>query len=514
MFTGTFDGNGYTISNLTIYNTDTFYTGLFACIGADGKVFDLTLENIRLQGTNYIGGVAGYALGAVTNCKVTGNIFNIALNSNDVFLGGIAGRAENELNGCTTEVTISVIEIKATAAYIGGVAGYFAYQNLVALSLVSYSDLTITKSVDEATVYAGGIFGYTAMKFIRLYDCVAEGNVTVELLDGNSIAGGLIGYCDECATLINCYALGNVSGSSYVGGLIGQMERQATLSNCYATGNVSSNNYGGGLIGYLIGGRRNVLTNCYATGDVTVKEQPSGEKYAGGLIGYGTSVDLTNCHTEGDVIVNETAGYHTYIGGLVGYFSSSSHTLINCYATGDISGNVSAVCYAGGLVGNSNNNSDTFTNCYATGNINITVKVLNAQNNNSLVCIGGLVGRFNVGGGETVIQNSYSTSKIICTGTAATAYLGGLVGYAREVTLTNAHWLYFADSGAEYAVGYSGALGIPTNIGATKHSGIAEFYTLADTLNEGQETPAWEHTGVNTLPTLIKKENQTEEIAL
>lgn len=86
-----------------------------------------------------------------------------------------------------------------------------------------------------------------------------------------------------------------------------------------------------------------------------------------------------------------------------------------------------------------------------------------------------------------------------------------MVGYANEVTLTNAHWLYFADSGAEYAVGYSGTLGIPTNIGATKHTDIAEFYTLADTLNEGLETPAWEHTGANTLPTLIRKENETAQ---
>ena len=86
-----------------------------------------------------------------------------------------------------------------------------------------------------------------------------------------------------------------------------------------------------------------------------------------------------------------------------------------------------------------------------------------------------------------------------------------MVGYAGEVTLSNVYWLYFADSGIEYAVGYSATLGIPTNIGATKHTDIAEFYTLADTLNEGQETPAWEHTGANTLPTLIRKENDTAQ---
>ena len=32
-----------------------------------------------------------------------------------------------------------------------------------------------------------------------------------------------------------------------------------------------------------------------------------------------------------------------------------------------------------------------------------------------------------------------------------------------------------------------------------------QFYTLADTLNEGQETPAWEHKTENALPTLISQ---------
>ena len=55
MFNGVFDGNGDKISNLTIYNTTTFYAGLFACIGESGCVKNLILENVDLKGTNYIG---------------------------------------------------------------------------------------------------------------------------------------------------------------------------------------------------------------------------------------------------------------------------------------------------------------------------------------------------------------------------------------------------------------------------------------------------------------------------
>ena len=467
MFTGTFDGNGYTISNLTIYNTDTFYTGLFACIGEDGKVFDLTLESVHLQGTNYIGGVAGYALGAVTNCTVTGEIAYLSQNTYGVFLGGIAGRAENDLNGCTAEVAITANEVGGTT-YAGGIAGYCAYnmQSVESvLTLVSRSAVTITQAEgNNNTVYAGGIFGYAAER-LKLQDCFAEGNINV------------------ATTYYNSY--------SYAGGLVGVFNYGSnTLTNCYATGNIVINtqrfySYTGGLVGCFSSGS-NTLTNCYATGDV------SGSNQVGGLVGsFGSySNTLTNCYATGDVSGS------SYTGGLVGHFGSSSNTLKSCYATGNVSGGN----YAGGLVGHFYG-GNTLTDCYAAGNITV-----NTQNIDT-VYAGGLVGDF-ISNGNT-IQNSYSTSEIVYAGTADTAYLGGLVGYASEVTLTNAHWLYFADSGAEYAVGYSGTLGIPTNIGATKHTDIAEFYTLADTLNEGQETPAWEHTGANTLPTLIPKENET-----
>lgn len=496
MFTGTFDGNGYTISNLTIYNTDTFYAGLFACIGADGKVFDLTLENIALQGTNYIGGVAGYALGAVTNCTVTGEITYLSQNNCSVFLGGVAGRAENDLNGCTTEVAVTAYEVGGTA-YAGGIAGYCAYnmQSVEsAITLVSRSAVTVTKTESNSNaVYAGGIFGYVAER-LKLQDCFAGGDVIAKSENANTYAGGLIGWLYSYSNeLMNCYSTVDVSGCNDVGGLIGWSYHSNTFNNCYSTGNVSGSSNVGGLIGFS--DSSNVLVNCYSLGNV------SGGDYSGGLIGcfQGNSFVFSNCYSTGKV-----AGKR-YVGGLAGWIGYRS-SLTNCYTSSYVIVNEqSENIVVGGLIGGICYDS-TLKNCSATGSVTV-----NTQNSKTIQ-VGGLVGYFD-GDGNT-IQNSYSTSEIVYTGTADTAYLGGLVGYASEVTLTNAHWRYFADSGAEYAVGYSATLGIPTNIGATKHSGIAEFYTLADTLNEGQETPAWEHTGVNTLPTLIKKENQTEEIAL
>ncbi|MDE6211461.1 MAG: hypothetical protein K2G42_05770, partial [Clostridia bacterium] len=71
-FNGTFDGRGYTIKNLYIYNTDTYYTGLFASVGESGVVKNLKLADVRIFGANYVGGIAGCLLAPlqIAKCRV------------------------------------------------------------------------------------------------------------------------------------------------------------------------------------------------------------------------------------------------------------------------------------------------------------------------------------------------------------------------------------------------------------------------------------------------------------
>jgi hypothetical protein len=76
-FSGTFDGQGHTISNLTIH-TDTRhdYVGLFGMIAQVGRVDSFTLQDADVRGgsgsSSYVGALAGYNSGTVTNCSATG----------------------------------------------------------------------------------------------------------------------------------------------------------------------------------------------------------------------------------------------------------------------------------------------------------------------------------------------------------------------------------------------------------------------------------------------------------
>jgi hypothetical protein len=76
-FIGTFDGNGYTISNLTINNTGAFNLGLFSWIGAAGTVNNVELLNGSLTaGSGYqnLGLLAGWNFGTISNAYATGAV--------------------------------------------------------------------------------------------------------------------------------------------------------------------------------------------------------------------------------------------------------------------------------------------------------------------------------------------------------------------------------------------------------------------------------------------------------
>ena len=97
-FTGVFDGNGYSISNMTLYGTTSEENniGFFEKIGNNGIVKNLTLDNINIsmnaekENSRYyhIGGIAGVNFGNISNCKVSGNISCIT-QSGGADIGGI-----------------------------------------------------------------------------------------------------------------------------------------------------------------------------------------------------------------------------------------------------------------------------------------------------------------------------------------------------------------------------------------------------------------------------------------
>ncbi|CAG9918069.1 Large exoproteins involved in heme utilization or adhesion [Bacteroides ovatus] len=219
-YTGTFDGNGKTITGLTVTGSDR-YTGLLGFI--KGTVKNVVLTEINITSGTFVGGVAGWSFGGnIENCSVSGSV-----SGSDV--GGVVGYQQGgSITGCSSSATV------------------------------------------KGTQRAGGVAGATNSG-ATLTACYATGDVTVEN-DGtnNSHAGGVVGY-NGGGTLTACYATGSVTGSGsgtiYVGGVTGS-NNLGTLTACYhakgtvsgptgTTGGVAGRNYKG-LMSY--GG---IITACY-----------------------------------------------------------------------------------------------------------------------------------------------------------------------------------------------------------------------------------------------------------
>ena len=183
LFTGTFDGQGQTISNLRINQPSGQYVGLFGRNGATAIVRNLGLLNVSITGGTATGGVVGRNEGTITGVYTSGSV--------------------------------------TSSAGAGGIVGY----NYGPLSNV-YS----TATVSAPSIYAGGIAGLSVNANISL--AYATGAVS-----GGQNVGGLVGYFAG-GSVTQSYATGAVSGTSGVGGLLGYNGGSITQSywDSYTTG--------------------------------------------------------------------------------------------------------------------------------------------------------------------------------------------------------------------------------------------------------------------------------------
>lgn len=101
-FAGTFDGAGYTISNLKCSGSERFI-GLFRFIGDNGVVKNLNIENCNIVTSgDYVGGIAASSLGAIENCHVSGTI------SGGETVGGIIGYTQGGIIvACSNSASIT-----------------------------------------------------------------------------------------------------------------------------------------------------------------------------------------------------------------------------------------------------------------------------------------------------------------------------------------------------------------------------------------------------------------------
>ena len=222
-FAGTFDGRGYTVSNLTCGTAkdakEYEAVGFFGVIAEGGTVKDLNVHINKIY--------TDYDLGSYI---ISG--------------GGLAGILEENavIDHCSVSGGNQVISVNAgSKAAIGGLVGQMKSGSLVANSWTDVGLNYGTISMEKADIYMGGICGRQAANSL-IANSASFGSVPGMLFEGTLYVGGLAGYTS--GALYNCYTssltkaqklsvAASEPATTAIGHLIGASETGAALYGCY-----------------------------------------------------------------------------------------------------------------------------------------------------------------------------------------------------------------------------------------------------------------------------------------
>lgn len=280
-FTGVFDGNGHSLSDLTINYT--LSQGESANLGLFGIVENAEIRNVKVSGdisvtcpasSNgkagglLIGGITGEIFGSaqIDNCVTDVDIsaeqtITSFLFSQFAAYGGIAGTLDD-----TDDTTIS------HCRNTGDISAYSNVGGIMGNSISASNNINIFACLNQgsisATIRAGGILGLleTALptgKSFTISSCANEGSITTK-----ELSGGILGECENWygpdATVQDCLNVGPVkcsSAPSDAGGITGKSN--IPVLRCVNVGTVS-----GAPAGAIQGRQtptftKNTLSNCY-----------------------------------------------------------------------------------------------------------------------------------------------------------------------------------------------------------------------------------------------------------
>lgn len=284
-FTGSLDGNGHTISGLTITRDgisaeDMSGTGLFGAIAGEASIQNLTIENAAISSTGCcVAALVGMAMSAHENA-----IYGVALTGMNTISGagsvaGLVGSAQDtNIIDCSAAADVVMTSVGNGAGILGGgleggiISGCTATGTVAAVQSMEYEGMSI------GSIGIGGLAG-CAFDSQEVADCVVQ-SATINVGDHASMIGGLVGYAgvvnegpfatdpEGFTRIIGCEVTDSTitagSGATNIGGIAG------------------SGFCGSSYVSYYPATSAIHIIGCTATGSITADE----EALAGSILGY------------------------------------------------------------------------------------------------------------------------------------------------------------------------------------------------------------------------------------
>jgi hypothetical protein len=317
-FSGSFNGAGYKIKNVTFSTGEEDYTGVFGYADSTSTIKNVTVDSISLVSYGKdAGGLVGYSAGSISDVAV---LHSSVANGNN-HGGGVIGNYQGK--------SLTKAKFEGTVTGYGNTGGVVGTLQGKASFLESHGIVKLSGLINSMYRAVGGVTGST---FIF-----------------NRVRGSLTdSYSD--ATIISSYSTG------YVGGVTGEA-LGADISRCFNAGPISatttnpassssSSGACGGVTGLSYGGTFEDCYNANAVINSSVAQQ------VGGVAGYvmvpmittdGNGVVLSidypssfkNCFNAGQVAMTEV----TATQGLYGKAYADS-IFTNCYYDQQVTGNI------------------------------------------------------------------------------------------------------------------------------------------------------------------------------
>ncbi|WP_051082679.1 DUF6562 domain-containing protein [Butyricimonas synergistica] len=467
----TFDGQGHTLSNFKVENTQT--AGLF-CDAISVTVTDLTVKGATVKAVNdgngnaYAGVIIGRSYGTIIldNCIVEGSTVE-GVNK----VGGMIGFvAENHVEATNCKVvnsTISNENVNSESGQIGGFAGYIGncYKSTCLFTNCSVENSEINAylflpSSRHISKFIGTFQGSEDTDGLTIDNCSVK-DVTLNGMNSTaqsfvSLYGDLLGgnrYGKGKITITNCDENIYISSQAQLAQLASMVNKGTNFKGktLKLTNNIDLENKEWKPIGLQDKAFQGTFDGCGYTISNLKINQPSNQNV--GLFGYTTNGEIKNF-----TLHNATVSGYLNVGAIAGTPYTSTYSDIRL--TGKVQ--INGYAYVGGMLGK---------NAYANLN-NLTIDVeegslVHAQSEAYRSYVGGLVGF--MGEGNILVSNI--TSNINVTG--STCDVGGITGIAHynntfencictgNVTLQNAN-----DPGDEQEIG--GIAGVWNNTNGTK----------------------------------------------
>lgn len=241
---GLVENNNGTVSGCAVSDITIIGSTSSAMIGTNrGTVTNCTATNITVAGKSAAAGIVYLNTGTIEKCNVvSGTVKAVHTENYDSHAGGICVRSgAGTIRECSNNADVTS-ESSSTVIYAA--AGIVA-----APSDGNGASVQVIKCFNSGDIkggYAGGISGYdNTSAYANISLCYNEGAIT------GGIAGGIAaaGSYNASDKILNCYNAGAVNATSKAGGIAGE-QGNCIIENCHNYAKIVSSNVGAPIVGY------------------------------------------------------------------------------------------------------------------------------------------------------------------------------------------------------------------------------------------------------------------------